>query len=99
MSMDATIEQKLQALNPSYFRLLNESHMHAGPATESHYKVVLVSDAFAGKRPVGRHQMVYQQLAEEMKGPVHALSLHLFTEEEWAKEQSVPDSPLCQGSH
>ena len=39
-----------------------------------------------------------EALAEEMKGPVHALALHLFTPEEWrAQGGDVADSPDCRG--
>lgn len=96
MSIADTIKQRLMVLNPSYLELLNESHMHAGPATDSHFKLVLVSDAFAGLRAVARHQKVYQLLAEELKGPVHALSLHLYSPAEWQTAQ-VPASPNCMG--
>lgn len=43
--------------------------------TRDHYQAAIASDAFAGKTPIEQHQMVYQALAEEMKGPVHALAL------------------------
>mgnify|MGYP001282603607 CR=1 FL=1 len=99
MSVEQVILDKVQTLTPEHVQLLNESHMHAGPATDSHYKLVLVSAAFDGKRAVARHQMVYGLLAEELKGPVHALALHLFTPTEWAASQDVPASPNCQGGH
>ncbi|KRP22380.1 MAG: hypothetical protein ABS22_08865 [SAR92 bacterium BACL16 MAG-120322-bin99] len=77
----------------------NESHMHSVPAgSESHFKVVLVSDSFAGKRLVQRHQLIYGLLAEQLAGPVHALALHTYTSEEWAeKNGNAPTSPNCLG--
>lgn len=40
-SMQDTIERKLiEALSPVYLEVINESHMHSGPATESHFKVM-----------------------------------------------------------
>lgn len=96
MSMADTLERKLTPLHPLHCELLNESHMHAGPATESHFKLILVSEAFTGLRPVARHQAVYRLLAEELQGPIHALALHLYTPEEW-QQASVPASPPCQG--
>ena len=94
-----TIETKLQsAFNPSNLSIENESHMHSGPATDSHFKLTIVSDEFAGKRPVGRHQAVYAVLADELAGPVHALAMHLFTNDEWqASSQNVQASPNCRG--
>jgi BolA family transcriptional regulator, general stress-responsive regulator len=99
MSVEQIIIGKLAELKPQELQLLNESHMHAGPATDSHFKLVMVSDAFDGKRAVARHQMVYALLAEELKSPVHALALHLYSPQEWAANQSVPASPSCQGAH
>jgi BolA protein len=98
-AVETAIEQKVaSALQPTHLELLNESHMHAGPRTDSHFKLVAVSAAFAGLSKVKRHQLVYRLLGEELAGPVHALALHLYTPGEW-KEQVVPASPLCAGTH
>ncbi|HWK55017.1 MAG TPA: BolA family protein [Hyphomicrobiales bacterium] len=82
------------AFAPLHLELHNESHMHAGPRTDSHFKLVLVSAAFEDLPKVKRHQLVYRQVADELAGPVHALALHLYTPDEWALVQ-VPDSPRC----
>tara|TARA_B110000503_G_scaffold143500_1_gene245345 strand:- start:4999 stop:5319 length:321 start_codon:yes stop_codon:yes gene_type:complete len=83
----------------AYIDVTSESHMHSVPAgSESHFKVVLVSDSFAGKRLVQRHQLIYGLLAEQLAGPVHALALHTYTSEEWAeKNGNAPTSPNCLG--
>jgi len=83
----------------AYIDVTNESHMHSVPAgSESHFKVVLVSDSFAGKRLVQRHQLIYGLLAEQLAGPVHALALHTYTSDEWAeKNGNAPTSPNCLG--
>jgi stress-induced morphogen len=47
--------------------------------TEDHWEAVVVSDAFRGKTPIQRHRMVFDALAEEMKGPIHALALKAWT--------------------
>ena len=86
-----------QALNPSVLELENESHMHAGPRTDSHFKLVVVAEAFTGLSKVKRHQKIYQLLAEELQGPVHALALHLYQPQEWGDAQ-IPESPLCSKS-
>ncbi|MAY15038.1 MULTISPECIES: BolA family protein [Thalassolituus] len=98
MNTADSIAAKLAVLSPLHLDILNESHMHAGPATESHFKLVVVSAEFDGKRPVARHQRVYQLLAEELAGPVHALALHLYSPQEW-QDATVPPSPQCQGGH
>ena len=50
--------------------------------TEDHWQAEIVSAAFAGKSLVQRHRMVMAALAEEMKGPIHALTLDVKTPEE-----------------
>lgn len=99
MSVQQTIEQKLQVLHPEYLEVLNESHMHNVPeGSESHFKVTLVSPDFEGKTLVTRHRMINQALADELAGPVHALSLHTMTPEEWfIKAGKTPQSPPCMG--
>lgn len=99
MSIQREIEHKLnESLQPLVLNVENESDQHAGPATESHFKVTLVSDAFDGLTPVKRHQKVYRLLNEEMQGPVHALALHLYSPGEWqSRGGEVPESPACRG--
>ncbi len=101
MVMDKIIGSKIeQAFAIKELIILNESHMHAGPAANSHFNLTVVSDDFEAKRPVARHQMIYKVLAEELAGEVHALALHLFTLEEWVKTgHSTQPSPDCQGGH
>jgi len=84
MNMEATIRQKLMiALNPTRLDVINESELHAGhrssPGTgESHFRVLIVSEAFAGKSRVDRHRMVNAALADEVGRKVHALALGTF---------------------
>jgi BolA protein len=94
------IKQKLsERLRPVYLDLQNESHMHAGPATDSHFKLVLVSAEFEELSAVKRHQTVYKTLKEELAGSVHALAMHLYSVAEWKKEKTVPGSPTCAGKN
>ncbi|HSC74924.1 MAG TPA: BolA/IbaG family iron-sulfur metabolism protein [Pseudomonadales bacterium] len=86
-----------RAFSPSHLELVNESYMHSVPAgSESHFKLVLVSDQFAGMRSVARHQKVYAALGDMMK-QIHALALHTFTPEEWQAQGTAPESPKCLG--
>lgn len=48
-----------------------------------HFEAVVVSDAFAGKNRVQRHQLVYQTLGDRMREEIHALSIKTYTPEEW----------------
>lgn len=97
--MDQIIRNKIeQEFAPQELILLNESHMHSGPATNSHFNLTLVSASFEGKRPVARHQMVYKVLADQLAGEVHAIALHLFTFEEWESAGHASKvSPNCRG--
>lgn len=89
----------VDALAPAHLDILNESSSHNVPEnSETHFKVVIVSDEFLGKSLVQRHRAVNALLAEQLAGPVHALSMHTHTTEEWRlKGGQVPDSPPCRG--
>ncbi len=99
MSIEAVIEAKVRdSLTVQQFVIENESHMHSGPATDSHFKLAVVSEAFQGKRLVARHQLIYAAVAELMNNPIHALAMHLYTPQEWQdKNGAVPLSPNCMG--
>lgn len=49
-----------------------------------HFFATIVSPAFAGLRPVARHQKVYAALGDRMRAEIHALSMQTLTPEEWA---------------
>lgn len=97
--MESIIEQKLAVLHPKHLQIINESNRHAGPANNSHFKLVVVSDEFNGLSKVARHQSIYSLLNKELEGEVHALSMFLCTQDEWDNNQTVPSSPNCQGAH
>lgn len=67
------------------------------PGSESHFKVILVSEQFSGLRQVPRHQKIYGVLADELAGEVHALALHTYTPQEWEAVEQPPESPSCLG--
>lgn len=50
--------------------------------TADHWKATIVSTAFAGKTLMQRHRMINAALAEELKGPIHALTLDVKTPDE-----------------
>lgn len=80
MTTAARIEAALRAaLSPTELDLTDESHLHAGHAGArgggGHFRVRLVSESFRGRGLLERHRMVYAALADEMRGPVHALAL------------------------
>lgn len=99
MSTGETIEAKLrEALSPSHLEVHNESGMHNVPAgSETHFKVVVVSEAFEGQSPVARHRKVYALLDAELKAGVHALSVQAHTPSQWADRPEAHASPPCLG--
>ena len=99
MTVQSAIQSKLETnLIPELLVIDNESHLHGGPATESHFKLTVVAAQFKELVAVKRHQLIYTLLADELDNGVHALALHLYSPVEWQqRQQSVPDSPDCQG--
>jgi len=81
MTVAETIRMKLtERLAPTRLEVIDDSHRHAGhagarPGGETHFTVTVVSGAFAGLSRVERQRLVYDLLAGELAGGVHALSL------------------------
>ena len=79
------IRTKLSAaFSPARLEIEDESarhHGHAGatPGSESHFNVVIEATIFEGMGRVQRQRAVYGALAEELAGPVHALSVKALT--------------------
>ncbi len=82
-----------------HLQVVNESGQHnVPPGSETHFKVVLVSGAFEGQARIRRHRAVNAVVAEELAGPVHALSIHAYTRPEWhSRHGNAPLSPPCFG--
>ncbi|MFT5484721.1 MAG: BolA protein [Halieaceae bacterium] len=100
MTMQATIVEKIAAaLDPDHLDVIDESNQHnVPPGSESHFKAVVVSESFLGKRQVARHQVLYGLLRDELAGSVHALALHTYTAAEWRERHGeAPMSPPCLG--
>jgi BolA protein len=76
-----TIAAKLNTVfSPSRLEVVDDSHRHQGHAGhreggESHFNLLIEAEAFAGKGRVARQRLIFAALAEEMAGPVHALSI------------------------
>ncbi len=89
-------EQLTTALSPIHLEVINESNNHSGPATDSHFKLVVVSDYFSDLKLIDRHRFI-NQLFEEELNHIHALAMHTYTPDEWAMKNGAPDSPKCAG--
>ena len=81
MTMQQTITEKLRAaFTPAHLDVIDESHLHEGHAGhraggETHFRVNIVADAFAGKSRIDRHRLVNAALADEMASSIHALAI------------------------
>jgi stress-induced morphogen len=53
--------------------------------TRDHWRAIVISPAFEGKLLIKRHRLIYGALVEEMRGPIHALTLETYTPAEWAQ--------------
>jgi len=81
------IRQALDSgLRPEALEIEDESHLHAGHAGardgRGHFRVTIVSEAFAGLRPLQRHRQIYEALGELMHTDIHALSIQAYTPDE-----------------
>lgn len=77
---DGMSEKLVAAFAPAHLNVIDETNQHHGHAAwkesgETHFKVEITAAAFAGKSRVERQRMVYQVLAADLAGPVHALAL------------------------
>ena len=97
--IESSIFGKLKdKFTPTYLDVFNESGMHNVPkGSETHFKVVIVSDSFAKLPLIKRHRSVNSVLQDELSSGVHALSITAKTPEEWAKSPKMHQSPPCKG--
>ena len=75
----ALLRERLQALAPVELEIADDSHLHAGHAGArdggGHYRLHIVSTAFAGKNTVARHRLIYDTLGDLMRSRIHALAI------------------------
>ena len=76
-------------------KIINESFMHNVPeGSESHFKIVIVSEDFLNLTMIQRHKLVYKKLNNLMT-KIHALSIHAFDKDEFKLNPIILDSPEC----
>ena len=78
--VDSIREKLTAAFHPTALDIVDESHRHAGHAGareggETHFRVEIVAEAFAGLSRIDRHRRVHEVLAAELAGRVHALAI------------------------
>jgi BolA protein len=83
MSIENEIHEKLLAeFAPETLEVVNESHLHAGHSGddgsgESHFRVVIVAEAFAPMSRIARHRAVHGALGKDLIARIHALALEI----------------------
>ena len=83
------------SMNLSSLKIINESFMHNVPAgSESHFKIVIVTNDFNNLSSIKRHKLIYKTL-DHLMSKIHALSIHAFNEEEFKLNPVILDSPEC----
>ena len=98
--MDSVESQITFILNEHFniknLEVINESHMHNVPKnSETHFKLILVSDDLFDMSLINRHKKIYSILGVLMK-KIHALSIHAFTYDEYQKNNRSLESPNCE---
>ena len=83
------------SMNLSSLKIINESSMHNVPkGSESHFKIVVVTNDFNNLSIIKRHKLIYKTL-DNLMNKIHALSIHAFNEEEFKLNPIILDSPEC----
>ncbi|MBE9610345.1 BolA family protein [Chitinilyticum piscinae] len=86
MTLADEIRQRLAPLTPEALDIEDDSAAHAGHAGNSgggHFNLVIVSNAFEGRKLLERHRMVKDLLKELMPHRIHALSIRALTPTEF----------------
>ncbi|KAI0402840.1 bola protein [Xylaria palmicola] len=94
---DAIRAKVTEAFSPSRLEIYNDSHKHAhhkpmqgSTSRETHFRVIITSEAFRAKMQPARHRLVYGLLRDEMaaEGGIHALQLRTMTPEEEERQKA-----------
>ena len=92
---ETIVSQLNLSLDVENLFLENESFMHSVPPnSETHFKLVIVSNDFAELTNVKRHQCIYNALNDTMSR-IHALSIQAFTPDEYLRNPIILKSPDC----
>jgi BolA protein len=84
---DEIVARLRRDLAAEHVEIEDESHRHAGhPGARGgggHFNVVVVSERFEGLSRIARHRAIYDVLADQLGGAIHALSAKALTPAEW----------------
>jgi len=96
----ATIVKKItESFNPTHLEVINESYLHNVPkGSETHFKVIVVSEQFKNKSAIENHRTVNKCLEYELNNGIKALSIFAKTPDEYNRsDKKIPVSPNCLG--
>lgn len=85
MSLIEEITSRLQALEPTALKIIDDSALHAGHQGNGgggHFTLHITSSHFCGKSPIMRHRLIYQTLTDLMPHKIHALSIQAAAPDE-----------------
>jgi BolA family transcriptional regulator, general stress-responsive regulator len=86
-TVESTLRDRLQALEPSVVELHDDGADHVGHAGSAgggrHFSLVIVSKAFTGKNRLARHRAVLERVGDLIPHPVHALAIQAYAPEEF----------------
>ena len=90
-----------EAIKPQYCEIVDNSSQHnVPPDAESHFHLTIVSETFCQQSRINRSRHIHRLLSDELSTGLHALSLNLYTLEEWQKRNlQAPSAPPCQHKH
>ena len=94
-----SIIKNLDILSPSYIEIHNESKMHSkNPSGETHFKIVVVSDAFKNLSLLNRHRLINNAMNEIFSMGLHSLSIaKAISEDQFDQINFISSSPPCLG--
>jgi stress-induced morphogen len=99
MKLENAIRKKIEeAFQPSFLEIENESQKHhRPPGSETHFRVVIVSEKFQGLSRVDRQRKVSGLFQTEFDEGLHAFSQKTFTPTEWeaSKDKLTLTTPNC----
>lgn len=94
MNLEDQIKKRVtQHLHPHLLEVLDESAMHG--SSNSHYRLLVVSDLFVDMSSIQRHRKVYEAIGQDILGQIHAFSQQTYTIEEWNQSGIQTSSPPC----
>jgi BolA protein len=79
MSLIDEISSRLEVLEPTELKIIDDSAMHAGHQGNGgggHFTLYITSSHFCKKSLIMRHRLIYQPLTDLMPHKIHALSIH-----------------------